>query len=96
VRFEKEHRPYPLENPCAGIGIDISPMPAASWPNACATFAPAGKRTALESRMLINFIVAADVSRLKLPPAGIMSGLTSAATGFTQRSRTIVRRPIEN
>jgi hypothetical protein len=29
------------------IGIDISPKPAASWPNACATFAPAGKRTAL-------------------------------------------------
>jgi hypothetical protein len=49
-----------------------------------------GKRT------LINFIVAADVSRLKLSPAGIMSGLTSAATGFTQRSRIIIRRPLEN
>ena len=42
--MEPEHRPCPLENPRAGIGIDISPMPAASWPNACATFAPAGKR----------------------------------------------------
>ena len=30
------------------------------------------------------------------PPGGIMSGLTSAATGFTQRSRRIVRRPLEN
>jgi len=46
-----------LENPRAGMGIDISPMPAASWPNACATFAPAGKRTALESR-----------TRLRRPP----------------------------
>jgi hypothetical protein len=36
------------------IGIDISPMPAASWPNACAPFAPAGKRTALESRMRLR------------------------------------------
>ena len=45
-----ENRPPPLENPRAGIGIHISPMPAASWLNACATFAPAGKRTALESR----------------------------------------------
>jgi hypothetical protein len=26
------------------MGIDISPMPVASWPNACAMFAPAGKR----------------------------------------------------
>jgi hypothetical protein len=48
------------------MGIDISPMPAASWPNACATFAPTGKQTALESRTPIIFIVAAGVSRLKL------------------------------
>src|ERR1035437_2717864 len=48
------------------MSIDISPMPAASWPNACATLAPAGKRTALASQTLINFIVAADVSRLKI------------------------------
>jgi hypothetical protein len=39
-----------LENPRAGVGIDISPMPAAPWPNVGSTFAPAGKRTALESR----------------------------------------------
>jgi hypothetical protein len=36
------------------------------WPGACATFAPAGRRTALACRTLVNFIVAADVSRLKL------------------------------
>jgi hypothetical protein len=36
---EPEHRPCPLENSRTMIGIDISPMPAASWPNAGATFA---------------------------------------------------------
>jgi hypothetical protein len=34
----------PLKIRALGLGIYISPMPAASWPNACATFAPAGKR----------------------------------------------------
>ena len=47
-----------LENPRAGVGIDISPMPAAPWPNVGSTFAPAGKRTALASR---------TVNRIELP-----------------------------
>jgi hypothetical protein len=32
----------------------FSAMPAASWPNACATFAPAEKRTALARRMRLR------------------------------------------
>jgi hypothetical protein len=59
---------FPLKMCARGIGIDILPMPAASWPNACATFARCRKANALARRTLVNFIVAADVSRLKLPP----------------------------
>ena len=33
-----------------GMGIDISPMPAASWPNACETFAPAEKQILLQTQ----------------------------------------------
>ena len=46
----------------------IPPFEFENW----AVIAPGGK--------LIQFTVAAGVSRLKLLPAGIMSGLTSAAT----------------
>jgi len=46
-------------------------MPAASWKYAGAMFATCRKANALARRAIIHFIVAADVSRLKLPSAGI-------------------------
>jgi hypothetical protein len=45
---EQEHRPCPLEIPRVGWALIFPPPPAASWPNACATFAPAGSRCVVE------------------------------------------------
>jgi len=49
---------------------------AKRWRNVCT----GQKANAFTRRTPIHCILAAGVSRLKLPPAGIMSGLTSAAT----------------
>jgi len=50
------------------MGIDLSPMPVRHGQTPARRLRVAGKRTALARRTLINFTVAADVSRLKLPP----------------------------
>jgi len=47
---EGESFAVPLKLRVPGLALIFRPLPAASWPNACATFAPAGKRTALASR----------------------------------------------
>jgi hypothetical protein len=87
----------PFENSRAGIGIDISPMPAASWPNACATFAPcrkANRSSARDAAAVRPWFVGDEVTRLILFPVAGFQLETPHVVSYITNKR-IIRRSLE-